>query len=113
MALLTNDDGGVKPWVTYTTVALVVVVAGYVVWGAMNKADRPHGLTMACSTPGCDFGDRMAPDPDAELPLKCPKCKQQSVWPGVNCPACKEPNVMGDDGKVKCRKCGREFGRGS
>lgn len=113
MALFTNDDGGAKPWVKYATVAVVLLGVGFFVWKSVKNIDRPHGLTMACSAPGCDYGDRMAPDPNAQLPLKCPKCGQQSVWPGVNCPACQQPNVMGDDGKVKCRKCGREFGRGS
>ena len=115
MSLLSDDNGGVKPWVTYGVVAVVILVGGYFVHAAWVKADRPADAKLLCVE--CGYSTIRELEIGEAPPLKCPKCGKQSVYPAIKCPKCGTPNVWNADrglkGVTKCTKCGAEIYRGS
>ena len=117
MSLLANEDGGVKPWVTYGLVALAIFAGAYFVRAAWTKSDRPNDIGLLCITSGCGYNDSRLLEIGESVPLKCPKCGKASVYATVNCPKCRTPNVWNVDrglkGPTKCTKCGTEIIRGN
>lgn len=110
MSILANEDGGVKPWVTYGVVLIAVLVGGYFVRGAWNAGSHPEKAAMLCVKCGYTRADELQVGDIP--PLKCPKCDQQSLYPAFPCTKCGTPNVwnenLGSKGPTKCRKCGAE-----
>ncbi len=113
---LYDDTGGLRPWVTYTTVGLAVLVGGYLVYGAWFGSDGPSAITLKCMEEGCDYERTRPLQLGESLPLKCPDCDKQSVVTTRACPNCKTAVILNEDRGLappaKCPKCNEEVWHG-
>lgn len=110
-----DDNGGVKPWVTYTIIGLAVFLGGYFVYAKWTGFDKPHAVSMMCTTQGCGYQSTERLSVDSSL--HCPKCDKDSLVVAHLCPQCKTPVILnesiGKRGPTKCPKCGGEVRYGS
>jgi hypothetical protein len=114
MSVFTDDSGGVRPWVTYTAIAAVLLVGGYFVYGAWTKNDRALEARLMCYS--CEYTSSKELKVGEVYPQPCPKCEKQTFVPALNCSKCGAPNVWNEDRgakpPTKCRKCGVELRHG-
>lgn len=112
-----KDEGGIPPWVKHAVIAIAVIGGGYLVYAAWRSGDQPLKATLMCSTPGCGYVRSEASQVGEVLPVKCPKCGQNSLLPAFNCPKCKTVNIWNENRGLppptKCSKCGQEVRHGT
>jgi hypothetical protein len=110
MSVFADETGAVKSWVTYSVVALVILVGGYFVRDAWNKGSHPDKAAMLCVK--CGYTKTRELQVGASSPAKCPKCGNESLYAAFPCYKCRAPNVWNQDlglaGPTQCRKCGAE-----
>ncbi len=114
MSVFTDDDGGVKPWVTYAIIGIAIFAGGYFVYGAWRKSGSPTNVNLMCYS--CEYVSDRELTIGETFPAKCPKCDKDTFVPAFRCPQCQTPNVWNEDRGLKpptkCRKCGAESRHG-
>lgn len=102
---------------TILAVVVVVVIVSVVASGRQaDKKVEAAPTSFACATPDCGFVELRPLQVDETLPLKCPKCGNQTLYVSRKCPTCETAVIMDEDrgqpGPTKCPKCGNEVRHG-
>ena len=96
-------------------VAAVVLVAvvGWLLYSPANNANFPEGTDWLCMNPSCNNSFNMSVKQLAQYqkdhfgePIKCPKCKTQSIR-AQKCQHCSKTFPMSSDIQHRCPYCGK------
>ncbi|MHC4442055.1 MAG: hypothetical protein ACYTF1_07355 [Planctomycetota bacterium] len=112
----TSDYGGsgIQPWMVYSTIAIVVIVGGYLVYASWTEENQPLSSPWICVTEECGNITSIVPKlGDPPPPLVCSKCDKKSLVPAYRCPKCTSIFTLnfwrGLPGKTKCPQCNIEI----
>ncbi|MHC4442057.1 MAG: hypothetical protein ACYTF1_07345 [Planctomycetota bacterium] len=108
-----TDDNNprLQPWMIYSTIAIVVIVGGYLVYASWTEETKPVTSPWICTMEGCENLQDILPKlGDPPPPLVCNKCNNKTLVPAFPCANCNNYMVMnywrGKSGPTECPKCG-------
>lgn len=109
-----SNERVLKPWMTYSILALAVLVSGYFIYGAWKGPSELEPSLMCCK---CGYTQTGELEVGMILPAQCPKCGQDAaLMTTFSCPKCRTINIWNEDLKLppptRCRKCGQEVRHG-
>ncbi len=114
--LVMDDDGTVRPAVTYAVIGLVVVVGGWFAWRAFTSDSGPLERGLKCTDDSCGYAVKRELKVGESIPANCPQCGKPTLVPTRPCPNCGTPVILNDyrglAPPTKCPKCGQEVWHG-
>ena len=111
---LISNNQAARNWLTRTCIVVVILSCGYMVYAALRTDVASRSIAMMC--PACGYTDEHSLSLGDTIPMTCPRCGKQTLYPAFRCKTCGAINIwneyLGKQPPTFCVECNQKHVHG-